>query len=438
MMKQCSIQLSINKCLWLIGLTVFFFASYNFSNAFTAERNDVSSIVFDWETIIPLWSWTIVPYWSIDLMYGLAIFLAKSNQSLKILCFRLLTAQIICVCCFLLFPLKFSFDRPAMDGCFGLLFDILMGFDKPFNQAPSLHITLLIILWQFYASYFQTIFRYILHIWCLLIALSVLTTWQHHFFDIPTGVWVGCLCIWLWPNDGISPLKLAFLTKQYRWAIIYFCLTLLTISLAFYTKGWGLWLFWLSGAFLLVAVNYLLIGAKGFQKQSNGHYALVIALLYLPYFLIMWINSRLWTIKHKPSNFIDDNVYLGRIPSTYYLKHVQFTSIVDLCAELPIGQFKGNYTLMPILDMTPLTQAQCQMTAEIIEQYRLQGRLLVCCALGYSRSATAVIAWLLWTHRAKNVDDAIAKVRLYRRNIVISTRQRLILIEWSRNLHAKI
>ncbi len=94
--------------------------------------------------------------------------------------------------------------------------------------------------------------------------------------------------------------------------------------------------------------------------------------------------------------------------------------------------------LMPILDMTPLTQAQCQMTAEIIEQYRLQGRLLVCCALGYSRSATAVIAWLLWTHRAKDVDDAIAKVRTCRRNIVISTRQRLILIEWSRNLHAEI
>ncbi|MWN05512.1 phosphatase PAP2/dual specificity phosphatase family protein [Gilliamella sp. Pas-s95] len=423
-------KLTIYKLVWLVSLTIFFFTSYNFANWFTATRSDVGHIVFGWERSIPLWPWTIVPYWSIDLMYGLAILLAYSYQTLKILCFRLLSAQIICIICFLLFPLKFSFERPILDGLYGGLFDILMGFDKPFNQAPSLHVTLLVILWKFYASYFRSGWRYILHIWCLLIGISVLTTWQHHFFDIPTGVWVGCFCIWLWPDHTLSPIKNCQRPKQYLWSSIYFLLFLLSLCISIYFYSWALWLLWLSGAFLLVSVNYLLFGVAGFQKQVNGHFNLATTILYLPYFIIMWVNSRLWTFKNRSVDLICDNVYLGRIPSNNTLQTNHFISIVDLCAELPITQFKGYYHLIPVLDMTPLTIKQCQQVAEIIEQYHEQGKLLVCCALGYSRSATAIIAWLLLTKRVPSLDTAIAMVKARRRTIVISAKQRLILSDW--------
>lgn len=424
-------KLTVQKWLWLIGLTLLFFSSYNFANWFTSTRVQVNSVVYAWEQAIPLLPWTIVPYWSIDLMYGLAILLAKSSQSLKILGLRLLSAQIICVVCFLVFPLKFSFERPPLDGFFGLLFDILMGFDKPFNQVPSLHITLLVILWQFYASYYQTVLvRYLLHLWCLCIALSVLTTWQHHFFDVPTGLWVGCFCIWLWPQSGESILKARPLSRQYRWGVIYFILSLLSFSLAIYVGGWGLWLLWLSASLLLVAVNYVILGAEGFQKQLNGQFNLAVALLYLPYFSIMWLNSRLWTIKHQDVDRITDNIYLGRIPSGHFLNKYQFLAVIDLCAELPIGHFDGSYSLIPVLDMTPLSEQQCQYSAQRIEQYHRQGKLLVCCALGYSRSATAVIAWLLWTKKALTVEDAITQVKTCRTTIVISDRQRLILTNW--------
>lgn len=426
-----STHLSIYKCLWLVGLCLFFFSSYNLTNSFTASRANVTSIVFGWESLIPLWSWTIVPYWSIDLMYGLAILLATSKQSVKILCLRLLTAQIICIGCFLLFPLKFSYERPALDGFFGWLFEVLMGFDKPFNQAPSLHITLLVILWQFYAGYFKSVAtKYLLNIWCLLIALSVLTTWQHHFFDIPTGLWVGCLCIWLWPDNGQSLFKNASRLKNGKWVTLYSVFALITYGLAVYFKHEALWLLWLAGALVLVAINYLLLGAKGFQKQPNGRFMLAIAILYLPYWVVMWLNSRLWTINHASPDMIEDKLYLGRIAETKTLKAYQFVSVLDLCAELPIAHFKGNYTLIPVLDMTPLTAAQCQQSAEVINQYYQKGKLLVCCALGYSRSATAVIAWLLWTHRAQNLDEAIAKVKACRSSIVISKAQRVILTEW--------
>ena len=426
-------RLNVYKCVWLAGLSVFFFASYNFANWLTSQRQDVPSLFFSWEHSIPLWSWTIIPYWSIDLMYGLAILLTTSWQSLKTLGLRLLTAQVICIICFLLFPLKFYFERPALDGFFGLMFDILMGFDKPFNQAPSLHITLLVILWQFYAQYFRGLWRYILHFWCLLIALSVLTTWQHHFFDIPTGLWVGCFSIWLWPDNMTTPLKHRPLTKNYTWAMIYFCLCLLSLAIAIYFSGWALWLLWLAGAWLLIAANYLLFGACGLQKQQNGHFKLAVYLLYLPFFAIMWLNSRLWTIKHPTDDLIIDEVYLGRIPSSKSLNQNHFISVVDLCAELPIGCFNGNYKLIPVLDMTPLSQKECQQVAQIIEQYRQQGKLLVCCALGYSRSATAVIAWLLWTKRANTLQQAIGIVKEQRNSIVITRQQQLILSNWLAN-----
>ena len=423
-------RLNVYKCVWLAGLSLFFFASYNFTNWLTSQRQDVPSLFFSWEHSIPLWPWTIVPYWSIDLMYGLAILLTTSWQSLKTLGLRLLTAQVICIICFLLFPLKFYFDRPVLDGFFGLLFDILMGFDKPFNQAPSLHITLLAILWQFYAQYFRGLGRYILHFWCLLIALSVLTTWQHHFFDIPTGLWVGCFSIWLWPDNMTTPLKHRPLIKNYTWAMIYFGLCLLSFTIAIYFSGWALWLLWLAGAWLLIAANYLLFGASGLQKQQNGHFKLAVYLLYWPFLAIMWLNSRLWTIKHPTDDLIIDEVYLGRIPSTKTLNQNQFISVVDLCAELPIGCFDGNYKLIPVLDMTPLSQPECQQAAQTIEHYRQQGKLLVCCALGYSRSATAVIAWLLWTKRANTLQQAIGIVKEQRNSIVISRQQQLILSNW--------
>ena len=80
--------------------------------------------------------------------------------------------------------------------------------------------------------------------------------------------------------------------------------------------------------------------------------------------------------------------------------------------------------------MTPLSIEQCQRAAEKIDQFQKQGSVLVCCALGYSRSATAVIAWLLLTKRATNVDDAITKVKTGRSSVVISSKQQAILINW--------
>ena len=53
--------------LWLLGLGVLFVFSYSAANWLAGQRAYVSSMVFGWESRVPYWAWTIVPYWSIDL-----------------------------------------------------------------------------------------------------------------------------------------------------------------------------------------------------------------------------------------------------------------------------------------------------------------------------------------------------------------------------------
>ncbi len=56
---------------------------------------------------------------------------------------------------------------------------------------------------------------------------------------------------------------------------------------------------------------------------------------------------------------------------------------------------------------------------QAIERLRASGPVLVCCALGYSRSATAVAAWLLHSGRAATVDEALAIIRTARTDVVL-------------------
>ena len=89
--------------LCLVFLAPFFFLTYGFANQYAAGLDEVGFIVFDWEQHIPLWPWTIVPYWSIDLFYGLSLLLCWNLFELKQHVLRLLSAQIISIACFLLF-----------------------------------------------------------------------------------------------------------------------------------------------------------------------------------------------------------------------------------------------------------------------------------------------------------------------------------------------
>jgi protein-tyrosine phosphatase len=407
--------------LWLLLLGPLFFASYGFANWISGQRDDVGSLVFAWEPQIPLWPWTIVPYWSIDLLYGLSFLLSACRREMDRHALRLLAAQVICVACFLLWPLRFTFERPPLDGTFGLMFDVLMGFDKPFNQAPSLHITLLVIIWAMFANHTRgLLWRGLLHLWMALIGISVLTTWQHHFFDVPTGALAGFVCLWLLPLQGDVPLRQIHLSsdpRRWRLALRYSLGALLCTALAVNLGGAWLWLFWPAVTLVMVALNYLLFGADGFQKQADGRLSPAATVLLAPYLLGAWINSRLWTFRQPAPSQVVDGIYLGRLPAPQDLEG--FTALVDLCAELPLQRIPTAYCSLPSLDLVAPDALTCQRAAEAIERLRHHGPLLVCCALGYSRSSTAVAAWLLHSGRCQSVESAVQLIRQARPEVVL-------------------
>ena len=420
--------------LWLLLLAPLFFSTYGFATWYTSQRDDVGSLVFGWESHMPFWAWTIVPYWSIDLLYGLSLLLPNSREELKRHAMRLLTAQLIAVSCFLLWPLSFTFARPELDGVFGWMFEVLAGFDKPFNQAPSLHIALLVILWVCYQWHSQGMWRWLVHGWFALIGISVLTTYQHHFVDLPTGALAGWLCVWLWPLDRPSPLlrlKPAQDPKRWQLAVRYGIAAALLGYPALTLGGTWLWLVWPAVALLLVALNYALIGAEGFQKRADGRLTPAARWLLAPYLAAAWINSRLWTRKHPQPDQVVDNVWLGRIPTPAELRDSPFSAVVDLCAELSLDARHLAYRSIPVLDLTAPSPEQCLSAAQAIESLRQHGPLLVCCALGYSRSATAIAAWLLHTGRAANVDAAIVQIQRARPQIVLHPAHRQALEQLS-------
>ncbi|PKV13346.1 phosphatase PAP2/dual specificity phosphatase family protein [Xanthomonas prunicola] len=415
--------------LWLALLGPFFFLSYGLANTLAGRATQVSSVVFGWEHGMPFWPWTIVPYWSIDLFYAVSFFVCRNRRELDTHALRLLSAQVICVACFLLWPLRYSFVRPETDGVFGWLFAVLLGFDKPFNQAPSLHIVLLVVLWVRYAQHLSGVWRWLLHGWFALIGVSVLTTYQHHFVDIPTGLAAGWLCVWLWPERIAAPFaqaRLAHDPQRWRLAAMYLAGALVSGALALWSGGAALWLLWVTLAVVLVSLNYALLGPGGFQKRGDGRLSLAARWLYAPYLLAAWCNSRLWTRRAPSPRAVCDDVWLGRIPLPG--QRDEIAAVVDVSAELSLYAARAHDHVVPMLDLVAASPAQLRTAAQAIEQARAHGPALVCCALGYSRSAASVVAWLVRSGRAQDVDAAIAQLRAVQPSIVLRHAQRAAII----------
>ena len=418
---------------WLLFLGPFFFASYGFATWVSSQRSEVGFIVFAWERHIPLLPWTIVPYWLMDLLYGFSLLLCTTRRQLDTHAWRLLLTQLIAVGCFLLFPLRCTFERGEVSGAFGWMFAALMRFDQPYNQAPSLHIALLVVLLEPYLRAVPRACQGLVVGVALLIGGSVLTTWQHHFFDIPTGLWLGCFVLWVFPTDARSPLRRAALRRERsRWhlALAYAMAALSVGGLAAYGGGAWLWLLWLSGALALVAAIYLLLDAEAFGKRADGSLPLAVRCLLGPYLLCAWLNSRGWTRQLAMADPVTAGVLLGRLPTAAEGQRLGITVIVDVCAELPCPTPALRHTVIPMLDLVPPSLEQIEHASAAIAEARAAGPVLVCCALGFARSALVAAAWLLRAGIAATPEEAVAQVQKARPAVVLGPPQIDLLRCW--------
>jgi protein-tyrosine phosphatase len=426
--------------LWLACLGPFFYVTYGTANWLASLKAHVPALVYDWERQVPFLGWTILPYWSTNAFYAASLFVCATRRELDTHGRRLLTAQIVAVSCFIAFPLRFSWPKPETSGLFGFLFEALGAFDKPFNQAPSLHVALTVILWSLYSRHLPRLALPLFTAWSALVVASVMTTYQHHFVDIPTGALLGLLCIWAWPDRGASPLAQARLTRDRDRRKLALCYgagasILASSVLAGVSAGvdpaW-LWMLWPAFALAMVGLAYAAIGPALFQKYPDGHASLAARILTAPYRLGAFLNSRLWTRRDAKPALIADGVSLGRFPTGADLREAGLRSVVDLTSEFAAPRFGGSWRCVAMLDLVAPPAPRLVEAAEAIERARPNGPVLVCCALGYGRSAAAAATWLLRTRRCASLEDAVSRLRAARPRLALSAAQKAAIEEAAR------
>ena len=438
-------RLKISLCkLALVG--ALFYTSYGLSNHYAASLAYVPEIAFAWERGIPFWEWTILPYWSLNLMYAAAFFLCRNACEQNRYVARLVSAQIIATTCFMLFPLHFGWPKPPTDGLWGMMFDSLVAFDLPYNQSPSLHIALSIIVGAFYWTRFPKI-RLPIFLWQSLIALSVLTTYQHHFIDVPTGALLGWLVLWAIPQHGVSPFRRPFDTqgrlktseasfceaktseasfrkaktspatrsREIKITMLYLAGAVLSALPSLFGGAW-LWMLWISVSLSIVAFAYLTGNAAVFQKQADGRLSAAATVLLLPYLVGVRLNMAYWLRGKAKTVRVRDDVLIGSVSGI----SDDLPAVLDVCAEYPCPRYHGAYSTLPLLDMVAPSENDLMQAALLLEALRRQhGKVLTCCALGYGRSAAVVLTWLLVYGGCRDLAQATAELKQVRPQMVL-------------------
>ena len=443
----------------LVGM--LFYASYGLSNHYAASLAYVPEIAFAWERGIPFWAWTIVPYWSLNLMYAAVFFLCRDTREQNCYVARLVSAQIVATTCFMLFPLHFGWPKPPTDGLWGVMFDSLVAFDLPYNQSPSLHIALSIIVGAFYWTRFPKI-RLPILLWQSLIALSVLTTYQHHFIDVPTGALLGWLVLWAIPQRGVSPFRRRSLSvvqpdnqtgrlktneesfaktreasfceaktnsasfrkaktspatrsREIKIAMLYLAGAVLSALPSLFGGAW-LWMLWVSVSLSVVAFAYLTGNAAVFQKQADGRLSAAATVLLLPYLVGVRLNMVYWLRGKAKTARVRDDVLIGSVSGI----SDNLPAVLDVCAEYPHPRYRGVYRVLPLLDMVAPSENDLVQAASLLEVLRRQhGKVLTCCALGYGRSAAVVLTWLLVYGGCRDLAQATAELKQARSQMVL-------------------
>lgn len=118
---------------------------------------------------------------------------------------------------------------------------------------------------------------------------------------------------------------------------------------------------------------------------------------------------------------------LGRIPSGR--EAARFSTIIDLCAELPATSRQAGWCSFPMLDLVTPEVSRLRAAVAAIEAAQANGPVLVCCALGYSRSVCTLAAWLLGNGHAATVTEAIEQLRRVRPRLVLHEEDKVSIVK---------
>ncbi len=401
------------------GLSALFVIVYGWCNWFTAQRANVPTLFFEWERSIPFVPLMIAPYLSIDLFFVAAPLLCRSDRERAAFSKRIAAAILIGGVCFLLFPLRFAFERPHAAGWLGTLFDWFRGMDQPYNLLPSLHIALRTILADLYARHTRGPLHHLSNLWFVLIGLSAVLTYQHHIMDVAAGFALGAYCLYFFPEEGA---RLPVVPNR-RVGSYYLIGAFVIASLAVLLWPWGAFLIWPLVSLGIAAAGYFGIGPGIFFK-CDGRLPWSTWWALGPVLLGQEISRLYYRRQCRAWDELTPQVWIGSVLSyaeaaTAVREGV--TAVLDLTAEFSeSAPFRAvRYRNVPVLDLTAPTIAQLKEIAAFIEEESSQGIVYIHCKIGYSRTAAAAAAFLLRTGQARTLSEAINRLRQVRPTIVI-------------------
>jgi protein-tyrosine phosphatase len=420
------------------GLSALFLIVYGWTNWFAAQRSNVPTLFFEWERLIPFVPIMIVPYMSIDLFFVAAPFLCRDDRELATFAKRIAAAILVGGLCFLLFPLRFAFERPHAAGWLGAFFDWFRGMDQPYNLLPSLHIALRTILADTYARHSRGILRYASNLWFVLIGLSAVLTYQHHVMDVVAGFALGVYCLYFFPEPAARTPGV----PNRRVGSYYLIGAFVVASLAVLWWPWGAFLIWPTMSLGIAASAYFRTGQATFRKQ-NGRLPWTTWWALGPVLLGQEISRLYYRRKCRAWDELTPRVWIGGVLSgkeAAVAVRKGVTAVLDLTAEFSEAEpFRSLiYKNIPLLDLTAPTLAQLEESAAFVDEQSKSGVVYVHCKIGYSRTAGVAAAYLLRAGAVRTVAEAIEFVRRSRPTIVIRPEIAAVLNDYARTLSPRL
>jgi protein-tyrosine phosphatase len=229
-------------------------------------------------------------------------------------------------------------------------------------------------------------------VWLLIMSISTLTIYQHHFIDIVAALLLVCVTFLVFPNNK---------NRNFRIQFIFFLSGMLFILMALlvyqYISISGLLILWVSLALFLVGMAYGNSNAR-FLKRKDGTISMINTILYFPYIFTYKIMRRFFCKNNKqpvrevfPHIFVGAMLYSAKLVNEFGIDDK--TIVIDLSAEVEENKMirqNSIYYSFPILDVGDASKEYVTSIVDLIcEKYKILQpgeKIHIHCLMGYSRS----------------------------------------------------